>query len=240
MKFYRFKRSASLVSVKCTESFCILFFSKIVLVLRKSSLVKIREIPGSFTGALELDFNLLLFSVLTHEIVRFSMIENSRHSFYLPMEHDLLTVDVCSVKKFVVAITRHRNAPRTNSVVFWTWSNSQFLYIFDEKRSIQAIKIIDDTRLLVFGKSVLKVFDNNKIEFTGSMYFEGALQDVHYYGKDLLLLHFKNGSFFLANLVTNDQRRIAPYGKKVRLVYMADIRTMWELTDITNCCKVML
>jgi hypothetical protein len=168
------------------------------------------------------------------------MIDNSRHSFYLPIEHDLVSVEVCSVKKFVVAITRNRKVPRNNSVVFWTWNNSQFLYIFDEKQSIHSIKILDDSRLIVFGNSALKVFDNNKVEFTGSMYFDGQLKEAHYYGKDHLLLHFKNRSFFLANLVNNDQRRVSPYGKKVRLVYMPGIRTMWELTDITNCCKVML
>lgn len=224
----------------CTTSFCILFFAKIALVLRKSSLAKLREIPGTFSNALELDFNLVFYSTQAHEIVRFSMIDNSKHSFYLPLEHDLVSAEVCRAKKFIVAITRHRHGNRGHSVVFWTWNNSQFLYIFDEKRSIHGIKILDDTRLVVFGHSGLKVFDNDKIEFTGNVHFDGQLRAVHFHGKDHLLLHFKNGDFFLADLATSDRRRISPYGKQVRLVYMPEIRTMWELTDVHNFCKVML
>ena len=124
------------------------------------------------------------------------MIENSKHYFYLPLEHELVAVDVCSSKKFVVAITRHSQGIGGNSVVFWTWNNSQFLYIFDEKRSIHSIEILDDTRLIVYGHSGLKVFDNNKVEFTGNLHFDGQLETVHYYGKDHLLLRFKNGNFF--------------------------------------------
>lgn len=240
IKFYRFKKSANLVKVVCTSSFCILFFSTISLVLRKINFSKIKEIPGDFDNALELDYNLIYYSKKSQEILRFSFIDNTHQSYYLPLEHELVAVDACSKKKYIVAITKNRNLSNSCAVVFWVWNNSQFLYIFDVKKSIRGIKILDQNRLVVFGKNSLKLFDNMKIEFTMNIEFEEEIKELFFYGQNQLMIKFTDKGFYLVDVTSKDKQRIQKYGRKSHLVYMDGFRTMIEVVDVHTMCKVLL
>ena len=162
-KFIKFKQSVNLKNIQNTLSFCVLFFSKTTLILRKSTFKRVREIKSSFERCLEIDYNLVFFSPKKSQIIKISMIDFRSQNFVLPPEHILISLEGCPTKKFLVGITRHRNL-LAFSLVFWVWDNPNFLYIFDLNPPVENVKILGLNSLVVFG-----------LEFTLALYDESLL-----------------------------------------------------------------
>ena len=229
IKFMRFRDSAGLQKVICTESFCVLFFLKVTLFLRKTSMKKIQETNEGFEDCFEIDNHLVLYSRQRNAIKKISMSDFSSQVFNLPMEHNLVNITGCPTKRFLVAVTRNRKI-KSSAIIFWLWNVPDFVYIFDGNPPPENITLLSPERLVVFGAKTLRLFDSNKIKFIASIAVDEAVSEVFALGPGSVVIRHRDESFSVVDLETRRVKTL-PYQD---LLFLEDSKLMLHLPEISR------
>lgn len=169
--------------------------------------------------------------------MKMSMIDFQTQNFQLPPEHLLVSLRGCTKKKFLVGISQHQNL-RTFSVVFWVWNNANFLYIFDQHSPLDQIRILDLSTLVIFGESILKVFDSEQIRFVQNIQVEGQVADAHLLPNQQILLKLRNGCFYKINRQNQEIEKIETNQENSKLVYIPSTNSLLNASDIKSLSLV--
>ena len=223
----------SLQRVEQTKNCCILFFLERTVILVKSTLEKLKELSDPFDGVLEIDSHLIFFCRHSNLILKVPLNNSKTREYILPPKHNLISIEGCPEKKFLVGITQNPELD-TYAVVFWVWDNSQFSYVFDEKIRLEGVKLLDKDRLVVYGKSHFKIFDSEKVKFVQSVQVDGEIRKVFLSRKDRLLLVFSDDTHFSLNLKTRETKLLGEPGKEGALVFLETPKILIDLNDLNS------
>ena len=239
IKFIRFKNSAGLQKVQNSVSFCVLFFLKSTLILNKHSLKKLKEIHQCYDNCLETNYSLIFFSKQKNKIIRYSIHDSNEQIFETPPDNKLLQLKGCSTKKYLIATSQNTKLG-SFSILFWGLSSSKLMYVLDEEQQPEGIQMLDQTRLLLFTKNRLKVFDTSSMKFSTNIKLEGRIKEVQLIRNSLLLLILQDESHFTINLVSKEIAHLSYSDSSQILIYLKELSLLLDSTDIKNIKKIEL
>lgn len=137
------------------------------------------------------------------------------------------------------AITQNRKIG-SFSVVFWTWSKPDFLYIFDEMGQPDGLRVLDEKRIAIFGKKRLKIYDTQSVQCTYNTPLEKNIQELHLLPHSKILLLFEDESFSSLDLNQRKIESITTPGLSNQYLYLKYLQILIDSTDIHDVKKIEL
>ena len=193
------------------------------LILNKNKLKKIREIHNTFQNCLENNYSLIFFSNQQNKIINYSMHQCNEQVFEVPMNHNLLHVQGCLTKKYLISISQNSKTG-FYSVIFWSLYNSKVIFILNEDSQPEGIQMLDSSRLLLYSKNRLKVFDTSTFQCLKNIKVEGRIKEVQLIRKYLLLLILQDEKHFTINLDTKETVYLSDSDSIRMLIYLISLK----------------
>jgi hypothetical protein len=194
-------------------------------------------IDGSFLRVIESDNNLILLNKNKENLVSYSLENDSTTIYRVPSPKRIKNFVVCPKSKFIIAIVDDKYQNNITSILCWIWSKEEYLYIFDSKKKLKDMEIINGNELLVTYRTGFYLFDILNVEFKEKYILEWDLNKIFVRKGKNLLVSFKTRGFYTYHYGRKQKQKLSG-SSNVLQVYVPDSKQFLEVADINNIVRI--